>query len=341
MRVPRPSEPRTRFTRSRVVVPRGAAGCGGSTPHACRCSAAGPNAGSPASRAAGCGRSTPTRADVPRPDRTPAPRPRARLGAEDPHAPRVPMFRSPADYRLPGLACGGVVLPTPPRVPMFRGRTERRLPGAVRGWVRRIRMPHACRCSAARPNSSSPAPRAAGCGRSARPRRADVRGSTEHEREFIAGGVPRSRLVHGNPATSGDSMSLRRHARTSTTSPAGSCSSSPRPPSSPVWWCTWWDLHEFSWHTYAGYAMIAAVIVHLAFNSRQLFAYSGFRLRRLFGPRSGPPRTPARNPHRAPVGAAATTKSVPRSRRGLVGLTLGGAARIPDRAGEWRGPGRR
>ena len=87
-----------------------------------------------------------------------------------------------------------------------------------------------------------------------------------------------------------------------------------------------WDLHEFSWHTYAGYAMIATVIVHLAFNSRQLFAYSGFRLRRLFGPRSGPPRTPARKPSRAPVGAAATTKSVLLSRRGLVGLTLGGTA---------------
>jgi hypothetical protein len=87
-----------------------------------------------------------------------------------------------------------------------------------------------------------------------------------------------------------------------------------------------WDLHEFSWHTYAGYAMIATVIVHLAFNFRQLFAYSGFRLRRLFATRPGPPRTPARRASRAPVGAAATTKSVLLSRRGMVGLTIGGTA---------------
>jgi SagB-type dehydrogenase family enzyme len=86
-----------------------------------------------------------------------------------------------------------------------------------------------------------------------------------------------------------------------------------------------WDLHGFVWHTYFGYALIAAVLLHLFFNSRQLFAYSGFRLRRLFAPRPGP-RTPTRKPSRAPVGAAATTKSVLLSRRGLVGLTLGGTA---------------
>lgn len=90
-----------------------------------------------------------------------------------------------------------------------------------------------------------------------------------------------------------------------------------------------WDLHGFSWHTYAGYAMIVAVIAHLAFNSRQLFAYSGFRLRKLVGERAGsrgPAGAPARRRPKEPVGAAATTKSLLLSRRGLVGITVGGAA---------------
>lgn len=90
-----------------------------------------------------------------------------------------------------------------------------------------------------------------------------------------------------------------------------------------------WDLHGFSWHTYAGYAMIVAVLAHLAFNFRQLFAYSGFRLRKLVGDRSRTSRgarAPVRRRPDKPVGAAATTKSLLLSRRGLVGITVGGAA---------------
>lgn len=86
-----------------------------------------------------------------------------------------------------------------------------------------------------------------------------------------------------------------------------------------------WDLHGFRWHTYAGYAMIVAVAAHLMFNARKLFVYSGFRLRKRGrgGPATG--RSPARPRPREPIGAAATTRSLLLSRRGLVGLTLGGA----------------
>ena len=41
-----------------------------------------------------------------------------------------------------------------------------------------------------------------------------------------------------------------------------------------------WDLHGFTWHTYLGYALIVTVVIHVLLNSRQLFAYTGFRLRR-------------------------------------------------------------
>lgn len=86
-----------------------------------------------------------------------------------------------------------------------------------------------------------------------------------------------------------------------------------------------WDLHGFTWHTYFGYALIVAVMIHLTLNLRQLLAYTGFRLRRGLravrgGPRPAPPR-----PVTPPAGVAATTKAVLLSRRGLVGLALGGA----------------
>jgi SagB-type dehydrogenase family enzyme len=85
-----------------------------------------------------------------------------------------------------------------------------------------------------------------------------------------------------------------------------------------------WDLHGFTWHTYLGYALIVAVVVHFLLNHRQLFAYTGFRLRRGLhrvrgGSRPAPPTAPE------PRGVADTTRKVLLSRRGLVGLALGGA----------------
>jgi SagB-type dehydrogenase family enzyme len=86
-----------------------------------------------------------------------------------------------------------------------------------------------------------------------------------------------------------------------------------------------WDLHGFTWHTYFGYAMIVAVIIHFALNARQLFAYSGFRLRRGWRAAVGGDRPKAKRPPAPPVGVRATTQKVLLSRRGLVGLALGGA----------------
>jgi SagB-type dehydrogenase family enzyme len=88
-----------------------------------------------------------------------------------------------------------------------------------------------------------------------------------------------------------------------------------------------WDLHGFVWHTWFGYAMTAAVLVHVALNFRQLTAYAGFRLKQGWRAVTGAPRPPRQKP--APAGtprtAGATARAVLLSRRGLVGLALGGA----------------
>ena len=78
-----------------------------------------------------------------------------------------------------------------------------------------------------------------------------------------------------------------------------------------------WDLHGFTWHTYFGYALIVAVVIHLLLNFRQLFAYTGFRVRRgtAFDSRRSRPAPPA--PVRQPAGLGATTKKVLLSRRGV------------------------
>ncbi len=80
-----------------------------------------------------------------------------------------------------------------------------------------------------------------------------------------------------------------------------------------------WDLHGFTYHTYAGYAMTVLVIVHLAVNWRRLLGYSRFRVKqgmRSVRAETVPPRRRATRPA-ASAGVLA--------RRGLFGLALGGA----------------
>ncbi len=86
-----------------------------------------------------------------------------------------------------------------------------------------------------------------------------------------------------------------------------------------------WDLHGFTWHTYLGYAMTIAVIVHLSLNMRKLMAYSSFRLKQGIRAVSGGGRPAAPKKIAPPVGVAATSKAVVLSRRGLIGLALGAA----------------
>lgn len=87
-----------------------------------------------------------------------------------------------------------------------------------------------------------------------------------------------------------------------------------------------WDLHGFTWHLYFGYAMIAAVVLHLGLNLRQLVAYTGFRVRRGIRAARGeaPPTAPPRQPETPATIGAATRKAL-LSRRGLLGVALGGA----------------
>ena len=86
-----------------------------------------------------------------------------------------------------------------------------------------------------------------------------------------------------------------------------------------------WDLNEFSWHTYSGYAMTALALAHVALNWRKMLAYARFRLRRPAKPRAvARPKKPL-GPDRltpAVVGRAAGNALL--SRRGMLGLGLGG-----------------
>jgi SagB-type dehydrogenase family enzyme len=86
-----------------------------------------------------------------------------------------------------------------------------------------------------------------------------------------------------------------------------------------------WDLHGFIWHIYFGYAMIGAVIVHLWLNFRQLVAYAGFRLRHGLRLGRGVARPTAPRPVPTPASLGATLRSGLLSRRGLMGIALGGA----------------
>lgn len=86
-----------------------------------------------------------------------------------------------------------------------------------------------------------------------------------------------------------------------------------------------WDLNDFRWHRWAGYAMAVAALAHVAFTWRRLVAYTQFRVRRLSGRPvhpQGATGTPSLHPP-APVGWRPGSRV---TRRGLLwGLAGTGA----------------
>ena len=91
-----------------------------------------------------------------------------------------------------------------------------------------------------------------------------------------------------------------------------------------------WDLNEFRWHTYAGYVMTGFALAHVALNWSRMVAYARFRLRRdrrTTSPRSTRRRHAAALPDETPLtpsGVARAAGGALLSRRGLMGLGVGG-----------------
>ena len=87
-----------------------------------------------------------------------------------------------------------------------------------------------------------------------------------------------------------------------------------------------WDLNDFRWHTVTGYVMTGFALAHVALNWRKMIAYARFRLRR--GNRKPtPPKTVAPPLPSGPLTPAAVGRAAGAavlSRRGLLGLSLGG-----------------
>jgi SagB-type dehydrogenase family enzyme len=82
-----------------------------------------------------------------------------------------------------------------------------------------------------------------------------------------------------------------------------------------------WDINDFVYHIYLGYALIGFAAAHVAFNWSRLVAYARFRLRN----RSQPNRS---QPNRSQPERSAPALPVERgrwSRRAFLGLALGGA----------------
>jgi SagB-type dehydrogenase family enzyme len=93
-----------------------------------------------------------------------------------------------------------------------------------------------------------------------------------------------------------------------------------------------WDLNDFWYHTYAGYAMVVFALAHVWLNLGRMVSYAGFR----FSRRAGAPQRAARKPTSpAPDTAIAptakrqgllhATRRAIVSRRGFLGLALGAA----------------
>ncbi len=93
-----------------------------------------------------------------------------------------------------------------------------------------------------------------------------------------------------------------------------------------------WDLNDFVYHTYAGYVMTALSIGHVWLNWGRMVGYVRFRLGGLGRAAGMKAQAPA--PSVAPVPAVAAAGRVPKrpsgsvwtSRRGFLGLTIGGLA---------------
>ena len=90
-----------------------------------------------------------------------------------------------------------------------------------------------------------------------------------------------------------------------------------------------WDLNDFWYHTVAGYVMGGFAIAHVVLNWGRLVAYGRFRLRRDAG-RAAPAPVAAASARRrgsdiGPQGRGWFGRSI-LSRRGFIGLAVGGAA---------------
>ena len=89
-----------------------------------------------------------------------------------------------------------------------------------------------------------------------------------------------------------------------------------------------WDLNDFWYHTLAGYVMTGLALGHVLLNAGRLIAYGQFRWRSLRGQPRRQPRPAAVAPS-VPIEAPSPLTALARravSRRGLLGLAVGGAA---------------
>jgi SagB-type dehydrogenase family enzyme len=91
-----------------------------------------------------------------------------------------------------------------------------------------------------------------------------------------------------------------------------------------------WDLNDFWYHTVSGYAMGVFAAAHVLLNQDRLVAYGRFRWRTLRQPRPPTPvpvplRRTVRDVDVEPASWPATLGRAALSRRGLFGLTVGGA----------------
>jgi SagB-type dehydrogenase family enzyme len=87
-----------------------------------------------------------------------------------------------------------------------------------------------------------------------------------------------------------------------------------------------WDLNGFWYHTVAGYLMGGFALAHVAFNWNRLVAYARFRLADRRTADAGSKRRAAAVPAgRAPADGDTDLRRLVLSRRGLLGVAIGGA----------------
>jgi SagB-type dehydrogenase family enzyme len=86
------------------------------------------------------------------------------------------------------------------------------------------------------------------------------------------------------------------------------------------WISDLWDLNDFVFHRYAGYAMAILAFVHVVLHWRQLTGYARWRL----GRRRRQPIHPREQRQTKPMSVLKDALRAPLSRRGFVGLVLGG-----------------
>ena len=89
-----------------------------------------------------------------------------------------------------------------------------------------------------------------------------------------------------------------------------------------------WDLNDFWYHTVSGYVMGGLAVAHVVFNWERLMSYARFRIRRSGSGGDRPTAPPARRrvaePEAEPRSQGALLKRIAFSRRGLLGMAVGG-----------------